>query len=241
MKQLLILFIGFLAISFNLNAQSCNPFFNYTEGTMVELTHYNAKGKEETTQKMIIKSVSSTGSGQAMIADITISDKKDKEVYANEVELACENGVFKMDMSSFIPPTAQATGMEDVKIVFEGDYMSFPSSLSVGSSLDDVNFVMKMESENPALAAVMGKGTSTSITNRKVVSKESLTTPAGTFDCYKITYDSRIETQIMGLKKVFETSTVEWISEGAGIVKTESYDKKGKLDYYTELTAFHNQ
>jgi hypothetical protein len=45
----------------------------------------------------------------------------------------------------------------------------------------------------------------------------------------------------MGMKKVFDTSTVQWISEGAGLVKLENYDKKGKLESYMELTALQNQ
>jgi hypothetical protein len=33
-----------------------------------------------------------------------------------------------------------------------------------------------------------------------------------------------------------QTSAVEWIAEGVGIVKTESYNKKGKIESYQVLT-----
>ena len=68
------------------------------------------------------------------------------------------------------------------------------------------------------------------ITNRKVEGKESVTTPAGTFDCFKITYD--IETKF-GVK--IERNAIEWIAKNVGTVRSESY-KGDKLEGYTELT-----
>ncbi len=238
------LFLSFIILVFTisgLHAQSCNPFFNYNEGTVVEHTYHNAKGKTQHSQKMTIKSVNSTASGQVMIAEMTLNDKKEGEIMSNDIELICENGIFKMDMSRFMPPTAQAAGMEDMSIEFEGDNLEMPSNLSVGSSLKDANFVVTMKSDNPALSAVMGGGTETSVFNRKVVGKETISTPAGSFECYKISYDTKIVTKIMGMKKEFNTSSIEWLSEGAGLVKVENYDKKGKLEGYMELTALQNQ
>lgn len=239
-KFFLLLAVSLFTLS-GIFAQNCNPFFNYSEGTSVEHTYFNAKGKMASKQVMTVKSVKSTSAGQIMIADVTISDKKEDEMMTNEIELICENGVFKMDMSRFIPPTAQGGGMGNMEIVFEGDGMEMPQSLSVGETLKDANFVVKLESDNPAIAAVMGGGTETSVYNRKVVGKENITTSAGTFSCYKITYNTKVTTKIMGMKKVFDTSSIEWLSEGAGMVKVENYDKKGKLEGYMELTAFQNQ
>ena len=72
------------------------------------------------------------------------------------------------------------------------------------------------------------------ITNRKVVGVESVTVPAGTFECFKITYD--METKL-GFKA--SSSAVQWLNKGAGSVKTESYDKKGKLLGTTVLNEFN--
>ena len=241
MKKLCLVLAASLLTTLGLFAQNCNPFFNYSEGTVVEHTHYNAKDKEQSKQRMQIKSISETANGLIMLADVVLYDKKDEEMFNNEIELACENGIFKMDMSRFMPPTAQAGGAGDMKVTFEGDDMEVPSSLSVGSTLKDANFVVKIESDNPAVSAIMGGGTETSVYNRKVVGKETITTPAGSFECYKLTYDTKVATKIMGMTKTFETSSIEWLSEGAGVVKVENYDKKGKLSGYMELTAFQNQ
>jgi hypothetical protein len=72
------------------------------------------------------------------------------------------------------------------------------------------------------------------ITNRKVVGIESVTVPAGTYNCYKITYD--IETKL-GIK--VSSSAIQWMNKGAGSVKTETYDKKGKLLGSTVLKEFN--
>ena len=64
----------------------------------------------------------------------------------------------------------------------------------------------------------------TFLTNRKVVAQESVTVPAGTFDCLKITYDLESKAMI----KITGSAT-QWMAVGPGLVKSESYDKKGNL------------
>jgi hypothetical protein len=128
-------------------------------------------------------------------------------------------------------------GMEDVQIVFEGDQLTIPSDLKAGQSLKDLNFVVKIVSDNPAMKA-MATNTNVSIKNRKVVGKEKITTAAGTYDCFKMTYDSESTVSIMGMKRTMNSSSVEYLSEGAGMVKSESYDEKGNLNSYVELSSF---
>jgi hypothetical protein len=74
---------------------------------------------------------------------------------------------------------------------------------------------------------------STKITNRKVEILEEITTPAGKYKCAKITYDMEMK---MGM--VIKLKGVEWISQKVGIVRSESYDQKGKLMSYSVLSSF---
>ena len=94
-----------------------------------------------------------------------------------------------------------------------------------------------MEFDNPAMAKLM-KPTTTTISNRKVEAKESITTAAGTFEAFKISYNTKVESTIMGMTRSFESSSNEWIAEGVGMVKVQSFDKKGKKQGTTELTSF---
>jgi len=72
------------------------------------------------------------------------------------------------------------------------------------------------------------------ITNRVVKAKEQLTVPAGTYDAFKVTYDSELKASM--IKQNF--SVVQYVAEGVGVVKTENYDKKGQLSGYSVLTRY---
>lgn len=74
--------------------------------------------------------------------------------------------------------------------------------------------------------------------NRKVEKKEDITTPAGTFACYKITYDMDMDMKVMGINRKMNSTGAEWVAEGVGIVKTATYDKKGEIESYTLLTNY---
>ncbi len=235
MKSLLFIGICFVFLLPQEALTQCNPYFTYDEGTSLTTTNYNAKGKEQSSQTMEIVDKTVSGSKEVLKTNLTINDKKGEEIFTNQIELICEDGVFRMDLSRFAPP-----GMEQVEgmsISYEGEGVTIPSELSVGKSLPDGNFSMKVNSDNPALSGMMG-GTTVAITDRKVAAKESITTPAGTFDCFKITSNSAVSTKMMGMTRTMETRSIEWISEDVGMVRVESYDKKDKLSSYTELTAF---
>ena len=70
----------------------------------------------------------------------------------------------------------------------------------------------------------------TTLSHRKVVGKESITTPAGTFDCIKLSYE--VQTQILSS---VSGSAIEWYAADVGIVKTVSYNKTGKMIGYSQM------
>ncbi len=75
------------------------------------------------------------------------------------------------------------------------------------------------------------------IFDRQVEKFESITTPAGTFECTKIVYSAQSQMgQAIPIK--VKTSGAEWLSEGTGMVKSEQYDKKKNRMSYSLLTEF---
>jgi Fe-S cluster assembly iron-binding protein IscA len=89
----------------------------------------------------------------------------------------------------------------------------------VGQSLPQGKIEMSVEANGTRLF-----GSTVIIKDRKVEAKESITTSAGTFECFKVS--SVVETKsIMSM----ESKTIQWIAEGIGIVKTENLSKNGKL------------
>jgi hypothetical protein len=72
--------------------------------------------------------------------------------------------------------------------------------------------------------------------NRKVDSKESITTPAGTWEAYVISYEGNMRTKMGPIGIPFNFTAKEWFVPGIGIVKTETYSK-GKLAGSTMITS----
>ena len=70
----------------------------------------------------------------------------------------------------------------------------------------------------------------TTVHNRKVEAVERVTTEAGTFECFKVSYDVMTDAMID-----IRTKGIEWIAKDVGAVRTETYNKNGKLTGYSEL------
>jgi len=233
MKKIYItLLISFLAYK----AQSqCNTYFNFNEGAEYEMTHYSAKDK--VTGKSLSQILSVEDNNGILTAQIkgTVFDNKGEEITSMNFEYICDHGVLKMDLKRFIPKDMFGSDAE-IEFELEGDYLELPESLQIGQSLKDGMIEGKMTMEgNPAMANMT---ISVKILNRKVESKENITTPAGSFSCYKISYDMESSTKVMGMNNKVNLSAVDFVAEGTGLVKTESYNKKGNLSSYSLLTGY---
>jgi hypothetical protein len=76
----------------------------------------------------------------------------------------------------------------------------------------------------------------TNIINRKVEGQESITTPLGTFNCYKISYDVNVVTKTMGFSMKSNSKGVQYMCTDKGAIKSEVYNDKGTLMSYSIMT-----
>jgi hypothetical protein len=120
-----------------------------------------------------------------------------------------------MDMKMFIP-SAQMEQMGEMSGAGSTNYLEYPSSMKEGDALKDASFSMDFKSTSGINSHI-----SMDMTNRKVAGKESVTTPAGTWNCYKITYHSKMIFK-MGIGIPMNFDVTEWFAQGFGVVKTES-------------------
>jgi hypothetical protein len=227
MKIVKILSVFFLISVFNLStAQNCaEAFYVSKQGTKSTLESYDAKGKLQTSQTQTMKSYKGTSGGFEAVMSTTMNDKNGKTVIENrDFTVKCDNGVFKMDLSSMYLNEMKMP--KDMQMELSGEGVSFPSSVSVGQELPNGESEIKMKSNGMNLMTFRFKEI-----NRKVEKKEAITTPAGTFECFKIV--SETEVKIM-MKRTVKTAT--WIAKGVGVVRTESYSKKGEMESYMILT-----
>ena len=102
------------------------------------------------------------------------------------------------------------------KLARWGGHLEYPGKMSVGDALKDGNMTMEMNTSGlPSTATI-------NITDRKVEGQESVTTPAGTWNCYKITYKGKMTIKMGPLPVNTNLDGTEWFAPGFGIVKTES-------------------
>lgn len=206
----------------------CQSMLFLKKGTNLEYTSYDKKDKLTGSQSMNVIDV--TTEGQAVISTIRseIKDKKGKPVNESTVNFKCENNTFYVDLRNYMDPSVYSS-MSEMELSWEGDDASFPGTLKEGMNLDDAKITMEARMNGMKIMTM-----NMEIKNRKVEAREKITTPAGTFDCYKITYDTFLKAVV---KREYRTTI--WFSQEAGTVKSENYDKKGKLDSSTLLTKFN--
>lgn len=222
----IVIFAGLMLGLIAARAQECTFYMPKTEGAEVELSSYNASDKLQSKNVQKITSVKTTAEGTTASILSTAFDAKGKKTSESTLEVRCKDGVFYFDLTSMLGNTG-TTETEGMEMSITGENLELPSQLTVGATLKNARVNMSMTS-----GGIPIMNTTVSITNRKVEAQEKLTTPAGTFDCYKISFD--IESK-MGF--AVKAKGVQWYAQEVGLVKAENYDTKGKLTGYQLLTA----
>jgi hypothetical protein len=207
-------------------AQNCEPYYPVEKGAVREMATYDKKDKLTGTSIQTVKDITTVGNKTEWIIGAVSKDEKGKEISSGDLKMSCEAGIFKMDMKNFISEETLKSyaGME---MTMDATDLDYPIDLSVGQVLKDGSLSIKVTSPGMSMMNMVVK-----IYDRKVETKEDITTPAGTFSCYKMT--STVETKSMFTVVAKGT---EWIAKKVGIVRSESFDKNGKLMSYTVLTA----
>ena len=219
------------ACSIMVQAQCENAYFPMKDGVTFEQTSYNAKDKKE---GKVISTISATTNTQLVVQN-KIYDKKDELITEGDYEVFCEDGKVKMDFEQFIPDELLSS-YQNMEVNIEGDFLEFPNNLSVGQNLPDANGTITIVMAEGAMN--MKTTITLTFTNRKVELQESITTPAGTFETFKVSQTTISAMEIMGMSRETTFSSASWIAEGVGAVRSENYDKKGKLAGYQVLTSF---
>ena len=203
----------------------------------MKFENLDGKGKTISQSQMTITDVKRDGG--ATVADVNFKDDKKNEF---AMQYNCANGKLYMDFSSALKDAMDKSGnkgqskeaMENVEMGFSDGFMTFPSNMYPGQDLEDAVFTMKTNSGS------MNMEVTSSLTDRKVTAKEKITTPAGTFDCLKITGTRKTTMNILGRTQNMGKPTEEhiWMAPGIGNIKQEVYNSKGKLESKNHLIEF---
>jgi len=209
-----------------MSAQVCPEYFPLKTGNSWEVTHYNKKDKAEGSNTSDVKAVTESATGYEATVTMTSFNAKGENEGSGDLIMKCISGVFYMDMKNFLPPSSMSEN-PDMTVTMTANDLQYPAVLTEGSTLPDANITYQMSSGGMVVMTM-----TVNITERKVIGKESITTPAGTFETWKLSAKYQSKTGFITTK----LSSVEYVSIGGGVVKTESYNEKGDLMGYTLLT-----
>ena len=186
------------------------------------MTIYNKKGETSARQVYTISGYKNSGGTSSANVASEMFDKKGNSTTKSVSTVKCMGGVMMMDMKMSMPQ-GQEYGNTDAKA--ENVYIEYPAAMNAGDNLKDGHMELALDNKG------MKQTLTLDVTNRKVEGKEKITTPAGTWDCYRITNSTKMKIKTMGIGIPINMDVTEWYAPGFGIVETQS--KYGK----TEITS----
>ena len=222
-----ILLILFTSITFS---QNCDGYYPMKKGVSFELTKYDKKDKLESVTNNEIKEVYSEGGSTVAVVHTITEDKHGKETLNAEYNMYCDGELIELDLNTLLKEQMTASLAQnntDADTEITGKNLVVPNELEVGQSLPETDMNMDI------MAGTIKMNFGAKRFNRKVVGTETVTVPAGTFDCVIINEDTELKLLI---SKKGHTKT--WLAKGVGTVKEEEYNKKGELVSHSILTKF---
>jgi hypothetical protein len=142
--------------------------------------------------------------GNQQMTAVYTSTKKDASTISTHAEISDKNG----------------------KLMGTGDSeMICDTNMQAGQALDDGSVAIEMNGNGSPMTQLQ-----MDIVNRKVEQAETISTNAGSFDCFKISYEATTKVKIAGIGIPFHMKITEWYAPKLGrFVKSETYTKGGKL------------
>lgn len=228
MKTVTFSFLFALLLTFSTtSAQDCPMYFPDEVGSIREIKSFDQRDRLTSIVRQEILDKTVSGNSTSVKVRATSYDKDESEIYTGDLEFICEDGIFSFDLKDYLDPSSLAA-YEEMGIDITGNNLVYPARLSVGDVLPDGDIQMVVKSGGTTLITVR-----VNISNRRVEGREEITTDAGTFLCHKISYDVTSRAGFI----TSNTTAIEWIAEGVGQVRTETFNRRGRLTGYSVLTS----
>ncbi|MDB5234437.1 MAG: hypothetical protein JWR44_1430 [Hymenobacter sp.] len=213
----------------------CTHPFGLREGQNIEYQLLDAKGKATGLLRYRVLNIST---------DSVAAKKKKKAVATTSVRL--KSGLYDLtnhvlqqqDLTYFCRrDTTFTDGLGEINydglksfrdrlLAYNGSPLAWPNQPKAGSTLPNGGVAVQVSSPSVAIAKV-----NTTLRQRKVLAgPTSVKVPAGTFSCYAVESQRELATAARADLVLKNTGrVVDYYSPAIGIVKTEYYDKGGKL------------
>lgn len=207
-------------------SDNCRPFVPVAVGTSWEVQHYNAKDKVQGSNTFELIDLKKEGNATTFTIETKSFDKNGEEIYSHTYQAYCEDGQFQVDMEQFLNG-ATLEAYQDMEINVDGSNFEIPDfDAPIGTTMPDGTLDVAID-----MGTGMNINMNVVVTDREITAREQVSTPAGDFDC--VVFSQTMQTKM--LVKV-EGRSKEWYAPEIGVVRSESYNRKGKLTGYSELT-----
>lgn len=214
-------------------AQNCDFYVPLLENRGMQLQSFNQRDRLQHSQEVRVQKVETDGNRIIATMQSTMFDQRGREQHKGSFQVICSGNQLMIDVQSLIDPSVME-GFQGMEVKMEGEDIVLPSTLAVGQTLPDAELTMEVTTGGLTFANIHF-----TISDRKVESRETIEVPAGKFDCYKVSYTTRMETRTMGIPIRASGRVVEYHAPGIGAVRTETYDSRDRLQGYTLISEIY--
>ncbi|MFC6999541.1 TapB family protein [Rufibacter roseus] len=214
--------------------QDCNHPMGLTKNTEF-VYQVTDRGKNDGTlsNKVMQQAMTPEGEFVTTVKSARINNKKRPET-AEEFTIRCKGDTVYLDAILLLREQAQKT-FSGKELEYTPTDLAYPHQMEVGQKLPDGKLLVRVRNSVSDITHLQ-----MSAINRKVEGKQQITTPAGTFDSYRISYQYIIKLNTMGVNIEDVYQVEEYYSTENGIVKLQFTNKKGKKGKGIELITKKN-
>ena len=209
-------------------AEAQEIFFPSKVGVVLEYKNYDKKEKETGTTRYTIIEVTKRGNDKDITYLMEKMELNNAIEFENKMTVHIKDNMIYVDMGKIIKQAIlKKKGDIPKGFTISGTDIVTPSNISAGDTLPNSQVDMTIKK------GILKINVSMKITDRLVESVANKGVKAGNFEAYKMT--SKMEVKAMGIKTNMQTT--EWQARGIGMIRSESYDGKGRLESFTELVS----
>ena len=217
-----IRFLVMIAVSLLtvLGMSAQEPFFLHKEGVKLTYADKDKKAKINSYTETTATKVTGDADNCTVTYSMMVMDNKKNPVLKQPMTQTFEvkNGTVTYDPKSLVGQI-----MEGMQVTVTGTPFQLPSNVKVGDTFGDYTITLNLA----------GIKTNTEVTGVKAVAEETLDVNGTSIDCVVI--ENTTVSKVIGIKQT--TIQKIWYGHGIGPVKTNMYNKKGKLMTSQELVS----
>ncbi len=234
MKKVIFIVFSVLCSSMLMAQNDCMAFFPTTAGSALITKSYDAKDKLLNTMTYKVNKTYKNVSGSNTNIEFVLADSKGSVIDNGEINAVCNDGNFYLKMENrSLSPTIMDLLASRTELI--ANFLDYPNRFieipfNGIPEMDEAQFTIQSKEDKKNYVSVR-------VYNRKYERNEKVTTPAGTFNTIKISFDF----ETIKNKKTTVYKGIEWYAQGAGIVRSETYNNKGVLKNYSVLTTLVNK